>query len=897
MISFDDFTNDGGSVNLSPIYNSISILSNNTNELYTMITNIPTGNKYMKAYNSTDGDYQYNISGSINNELISIQKDIEGNYSLNSCTFSHYSHCLKGDNIKENSFSGNNCLNINAKTMISNTFSNVFYINFDASYSYISNYNIYNYIALLSGYSFNSNTFTSNRDISIKCYAFNDNSIVKQASLNLNAFAIYPNTFNSLTRLNMNWYTIFSNSNSTLSFNNISTLQLNKYIRTSNSVVYNNIVRYVLGHPEDLFDSNKVFTQTELDSKRVYLSEVPVSLLGGNGGNAQPYMKAYNSTDGNYQYNISGSINSLVFSNTYDNIEGNYTVSSCTFNDYSRLDMNLKTMSGNLCSSNKLINLLCVSNKLNTYSIFTSLNVHGYYFSSNIINNAKICDINCPAVYNNSFVNKYSNNIKCNELYSNIISDSGFYDISVVELYWNTFSNLTRLNINYINSNKSSIKPYIFNSISTLQLNKYIPTSNNVSYANITNFILGHPEELFDSNKVFTQTELDSNKVYLSEVPVSLLGGNGTTNITYSTPYMKSLDTTLNYQYNISGLWDSDNSPELRITNSIETQFQAYINGNNSICEISIPATPYNDSTIPMRWNITCNEFNSNSLTSSNQHIIFDAYSLNYNSFNSIERLNLKADEMLWNKFNTIEMGEITANTFSKNSFTSVFSLDINANNIMQNTWDNNKFLNINAYGFNSNLLSTGSFMTIKANNIKNNTFIQSEVNLQAELISGNSLTKPFNSGISFTMNSITFNCRKMYNNTISGWALVDLFHVNSFGNNSSEKNKLYWNQTIRMQDFLTWYEEGEYSDVPFIPWNYIGDHASLAPALNYDLSHIDLEWGGVIENGVYHYTGPWYRLYGSNLPTWTSETITSLNIFSNGVPLTNLVMPTITFH
>lgn len=187
--------------------------------------------------------------------------------------------------------------------------------------------------------------------------------------------------------------------------------------------------------------------------------------------------------------------------------------------------------------------------------------------------------------------------------------------------------------------------------------------------------------------------------------------------------------------------------------------------------------------------------------------------------------------------------------------------------------------------------------MTIKANNIKDNTIMQSEVSLQAELISGNSLTKPFNSGISFTMNSITFKCRKMYNNTISGWALVDLFHVNSFGNNSSEKNKLYWNQTIRMQDFLTWYEEGEYSDVPFIPWNYSGDHASMAPALNYDLNHIDLEWGGVIENGVYHYTGPWYRLYGSNLPTWTSETINSHNIFSNGVPLTNLIMPTITFH
>lgn len=557
------------------------------------------------------------------------------------------------------------------------------------------------------------------------------------------------------------------------------------------------------------------------------------------------------------------------------------------------LNINANSIKSNTFESGMAENINAIELSNNSFKYGTlDAKINGV--SLNTFNGVKAIDLKCQTLYENTINSGLNINNICSLIASNSYYDCENVNIAASVMAPNTFSKINKLHVENVKRlDIGMVNTISFNSINKLFMDEYIPTSNKVVYNSVGKFILGNAEALFDISGNFTQSELNSLNVYLSEVPVNLLNKISTVNL----DYMKSLDTTLNYQYNISGLWDSDNSPELRITNSIETQFQAYINGNNSICEISIPATPFNDSTIPMRWNITCDEFNSNSLTSSNQHIIFDAYSLNYNSFNSIERLNLKADEMLWNKFNILQIGEITANTFSKNSFTSVFSLDINANNIMQNTWDNNKFLNVNAYRFNSNSLSTGSFMTVKADTIKDNTIMQSEVSLQADLISGNSLTKPFNSGISFTMNSITFKCRKMYNNTISGWALVDLFHVNSFGSNSGEKNKIYWNQTIRMQDFLTWYEEGEYSDVPFIPWNYLGDHASMAPALNYDLRHIDLEWGGVIENGVYHYTGPWYRLYGSNLPTWTSATINSLNIFSNGVPLTNLIMPTITYH
>ena len=557
------------------------------------------------------------------------------------------------------------------------------------------------------------------------------------------------------------------------------------------------------------------------------------------------------------------------------------------------LNINANSIQSNTFESGKAENINAIEIDNNSFK-YGLLDAKVNAASSNTFNGVKAMDLKCQTMSENIINSGLVINNACSLLVSNSYNDCDNVNIAASVMAPNTFSNINKLHVEDVNRLDIGMSSTIsFNSISKLFMNEYIPTSNKVEYNSVNKFILGNPENLFDISGNFTQSELNSLNVYLSEVPVNLLNKISTVNL----DYMKSLDTTLRYQYNISGLWDSNNSPELRITNSEESAFPVYILGSNSICNVSIPATPYAHSTIPMRWNFTCDMFNSNSFTSSNQNVDIKAYELKYNSFNSLQRLKLNADDMLWNKFNTLQMGEITANTFSKNSFTSMFSLNINANNVLANTWDTNRYLNVSAYRFNSNLIPTGSFMTIEADTIKDNTFIQSEALLKADLISGNSMTKTFIDVISLTLNSVSFNCKSLFNNTISGWGLVDLFSVNSFGTNSGQSNKLYWNHTIRMQEFLTWFVEGEYSAIPFIPYNYLGDHGSIAPALNYDLRHMDLARDGIIENGKYKYTGPWYKLYSTNLPSWTSETINSLNISSNGVALSNMILPTTTYH
>ena len=686
MISFDDFTNDGGSVNLSPIYYSISALSSNSYELYTMITNSPN-NEYMKAYNSTAGNYQYNISGTINRLALSNTYDnIEGIYNISSCTFSKYSSL--GMNLKsmsDNTYSSNTLIDVKCISNQKNIYSsftklNAYGINF--SVNTIQSGKMCDINCLyISGNYFANNSSLNN----INCYEIAKNTITNSGIYNISINRLFYNTFSNLSRVNLDYLTSFSNSSNPYIFGSISTLQLNKYIPTSNNVNYANITNFVLGHPEDLFDSNGIFTQTELDSNKVYLSEVPVSLLGGNGTTitySTPYMKAYNSTDGNYQYNISGTLNRLVLSNTYDNIEGIYNISSCTFSKYSSLGMNLKNMSDNTYSSNTLIDIKCISNQKNIYSSFIKLKVYGNYLTFNTIQSGRMCDINCLYIGNNYFANNSSsNNINCYEFAKNTLTNSGVYNISVIRLFNNTFSNLTRVNLDYLTSYSNSTSPYIFENISTLQLNKYIPTSNNVMYNNIINYVLGHPEELFNSNGIFTQTELDSNKVYLSEVPVSLLRGNGTT-ITYSTPYMKAYNSTDgNYQYNLSGSFGTSNFKQ-----------------NSNVCLFG----PYTISGLTMtdsfnRFDINCNVLNTFSCNTMIKFMNITADSISKMILNSCGKLDMNAYSVSYGNMFSCSEANIKAHHVSQFTPISMYGdLHFDAWNVdTVNFYSGNRTINI----------------------------------------------------------------------------------------------------------------------------------------------------------------------------------------------------------
>lgn len=157
-------------------------------------------------------------------------------------------------------------------------------------------------------------------------------------SFNINGQEIRNITLSSCEDVKLNFY----NYNSNISLNDISNLYLNQY-KTQSDIYYNNISRYIVGFAGTsnyLFDSDWNYTldSSILDISQLYLSEVPYALLtkGGGGGTttySMPYMKSYNSTDGNYQYNLSGSLESqtLNLNNSLNYLYGSWNIKNCSF--------------------------------------------------------------------------------------------------------------------------------------------------------------------------------------------------------------------------------------------------------------------------------------------------------------------------------------------------------------------------------------------------------------------------------------------------------------------------------------------------------------------------------------------------------------------------------------
>ena len=640
MISFDDFTNDGGSVNLSPIYNSISILSSNSYELYTMITNIPS-NEYMKAYNSTDGNYQYNISGTISNLVLSnTYNNIEGNYDITSCTIqSHSMLDVKLKTISNVRYNDNTLINVHCPSNRSNIYS--YFTKLDAYGDYFRDNTIQygrncdiNCLYPLSNY-FVNNSYSN----IIKCDEFARNTIALSGFYDISAIRLFNNTFSKLTRLNLNYLYNETGSTRPYVFSSISTLQLNKYIPTSNNVSYNNITNYVLGHPEELFDSNGSFTQTELDSNKVYLSEVPVSLLGGS----TPYMKAYNSTDGNYQYNISQlsglNGNSLC-------VKGNYSVSSI----------------GQTASQNYLnldgfefrdISLTAGCNKINFTGMWAdtvrfwkvndlNLNVYGLQYGELSTGGKANITANEIVYFSPISVNGYLN-LNADYLYNvNLYSGNRYITLNIArylsinegdyaEVHGKGISTLSAENVNTLKLNVDSLVDASISNVSKLYLDKYVSGLN--TYSSIGKFVLGSPELLFDSLNRYTG-DLASQDVYLSEVPLNMLLSNPN--------YMKDFKLTDgNYQYNISGFG----------TESVINFSESAINIlGNAVCS----AKTFNSFN---SLNLSLQGIDACSIDGRNGNI--EAYEINDNSFNNIMDINMRCKEFNNNSLSLNSVGVI----------------------------------------------------------------------------------------------------------------------------------------------------------------------------------------------------------------------------------------------
>lgn len=255
---------------------------------------------------------------------------------------------LNADTISRNSFTMDKIINISGNNVSSNILTSLTYLNLSG---YGISYNTFNTIlqSCISGYNFASNSISDGRfgnftlqymdkntfnklsnlnlftamrvqgnsfNTALNLYltglGFSGNNCNTGTLINLNVESLWRNTFNGVSTVKINYdvYSSESNSNYKLSFSNIDRLYLNKYIPTSSNVYYS-INKIVLGNPELIFNASSSYIyDSEIASSKVYLSEVPLSLLytgqnGGGGSGSLDYMKKYELSDGNYQYNIS----------------------------------------------------------------------------------------------------------------------------------------------------------------------------------------------------------------------------------------------------------------------------------------------------------------------------------------------------------------------------------------------------------------------------------------------------------------------------------------------------------------------------------------------------------------------------------------------------------------
>lgn len=274
-------------------------------------------------------------------------------------------------------------------------------------------------------------------------------------SFNVNGSEVRNITLSSCEDARFNFF----NYNSNISLNNISNLYVNQF-KTQSNIYYNSISRYIVGFggtSNYLFDSDWNYTldSSILDTNNLYLSEVPYALLtkGGGGGGSQPYMKAYNSTDGNYQYNLSGSLESqtLNLNNSLNYLYGSWNIKNCSFS-----------------SKAGVLDLKCVDFATNTFDTvdYLTINIPG-----GVIGRNQFKDITSLS-FNGMFVNNSITKVNNMEgkgmmfMYNNITGDFVKFNNGIV-------ANNTLNGLNYNLNNCLTIAENEFNVSSVLNINAY----------------------------------------------------------------------------------------------------------------------------------------------------------------------------------------------------------------------------------------------------------------------------------------------------------------------------------------------------------------------------------------------------------------------------------------
>lgn len=617
MISFDDYGGgDGGSVNLSPIYNSlstineyISTLSNDivNNYYYTTLsydsivnsgTIITVSRPYLQDFTPSDGTYQYNISGDVDVSDLSFSNDfnilgaisnvsgtinVADTIDLKIDKFENFSEAEIANTIQY--------LKLSGKNLINNTFSSILRgeINVDKIESMSFNVDDIN----ISGISLTSNTFSNTGIVNLNVNTISEN-VFSSNDFVLNGNIIRGNTY--------------SGSNMFITGKDVMYNDIKTALAYYESDVYNFANKYTgIRHLDvsgfafsvnTLSNVNVCNLNVEQISKN-QMSTVRFLFLSNDYLYSNTFSYAYNfHINGNYlssnyfKNNFRNSFGIFTFdSNTWDYAEDvaieAYVGRSNTFNSIRDLSFKVLTLSSISMKGDSLTNRKmnvdvwnAGSYVQNTITRFGTIKIEADSLSGNLIKTGDIVHLEANTLQNDTvegvnYLSFLASNVWNGNVYQNIGTVYGH--VNTLEAKYSYLKNISiegrearHLSIYRVEDAKVNFYNYasdiLYSNITHLYLNYYF-TKSDITYTDITRYIVGFAgtsNYLFDSNWNYTldSSILDTNKLYLSEVPYALLtkGGSGG-----GSPYMKSYNSTDGvYQYNITGTYDIWNLRQLQ---------------------------------------------------------------------------------------------------------------------------------------------------------------------------------------------------------------------------------------------------------------------------------------------------------------------------------------------
>lgn len=394
MISFD---RGGSNANLNPIYNSISILSSEIQDVYDSLSALPTDITSMMSLvasltsNITElNDNTSQLADNFSNYLpiiSSFNTSVLNNYELtsnafNSSVLTDYAKTSDiptntgggGENYLDNysgitdkfkynitgsitSFDKSNIVlngyDLTISTLNLNISDSYLITKINGVSSFINNSFDSIYTLLMNGRDIKSNSFNSGKNYGIDCFEMSSNTLYKINNMNLNGYTVEKNIFTYDTYLKINGEYIRSNTFT-------SQVCLNNTFATmySNSIV----------HVSDLYGNGNVFSRNtieEISNGNILASRV----------------------ESNQFSTVRGVLRLTDYANAYN-----------SYNNITKLEIDNYSANNNSLFEVYNFDLKCVSAEKNTFRNVSSANVDAYYITSLSASSFRTLNIDCRII-------------------------------------------------------------------------------------------------------------------------------------------------------------------------------------------------------------------------------------------------------------------------------------------------------------------------------------------------------------------------------------------------------------------------------------------------------------------------------------------------------------------